>query len=160
MGLDNFPFIPLRIYQKSLPLTPVICTVPPDTMTTYNFTLNSEEVAANFYVPLLTFLSLTSSSTALSKDSPSDDSPEFIATDRQSAQLLSHVVETSDVFDMHHFNVLFEGAEFDVRGITAHLCVFVAVLGLGKKPSFQYRIPTQYCVFDDGVKQEVGKVLE
>ena len=126
-----------RVYQKTLYLTPVICTVPPNTFTTYNFSPNPSEVADIFHVPLSTFLS--------------DTEPP----------LKSHSVEHPySSFDLHHFNVEFEGREFDVQGITAHMCVVIAAIGLGRRPTFEYRLPSEYCVVSDEIRGKIDRILE
>ncbi|KAL5254669.1 hypothetical protein ACHWQZ_G014191 [Mnemiopsis leidyi] len=126
----------LKVYQKTLYLTPVICTVPPNTFATYHFTPNPTEVADIFHVPLATFLSETE------------------------PPLRSHSVDhpyTS--FDLHHFNVEFEGKEFDVQGITAHLCVVIAAIGLGRSPTFEYKLPNEYCVVSDEIRNRVDRII-
>ena len=114
----------------------MICTVPPDTFTNYPFSPNPAEVADIFHVPLSLFLS------------------------DQEAPLKSHTVqEHTSSFDLHHFNVEFQGREFDVQGITAHLCVCVAAIGFQRGPEFPYRLPTEYCVVSESIRDTVNRLM-
>ena len=150
------------MYQSSLPLTPVICTVPPDTLSTYHFILNPDEVAEIFHVPLTTFLNTESSDSCSQFDhsAVASFSNNGVQAPLHSNGFIGHVVEKSDTFDLHHFNVTFGGNVFDVRGLTAHICICVALLGLKRAPSFQYRLPTEYCVFEKSFSEKVTDVFE
>ena len=65
----------------------------------------------------------------------------------------------ASTFELHHFNVEFADKEFDVQGITAHLCVCIAAIGLGKGPEFDYKLPTEYCVVSEEIRDSLTSLM-
>ena len=47
-----------------------------------------------------------------------------------------------------------------MQGITAHMCVVIAAIGLGRRPTFEYRLPSEYCVVSDEIRGKIDRILE